>query len=290
VNQFDEQKALDPHGVIPRIASGQMKFLRQSMMGSADVCLRRLGYDLLGHKGTGEARIVGTAYHAGLEALYLARRDGRPDPSKRQLHTAAEESFELEAEGHEVWATTKADAMRRVLDMVDAYLDGDHAWSPDVQVLGVEQEWFLPLTPEWAIKGTIDLVLWAPIPGTERWGVVLEDHKTAGRKWPKDKHSPRKQPQPGLYAWAWWSCTGTQPDRFTYGVMTYKGEFERRWTMPTRAHMEALLGKAVGLTRILDGVDPEALPANPTSNLCSAQWCDHWLRCPFGQALELLAA
>lgn len=285
MNRVDASTALDPYNLIPRIASGELRIIRQSMMGSADICLRRLGYDLAGHKGTGEARIVGTAYHAGLERLYTDRREGRAS-TKVQLHKAAEDAFAVEAQGFDGWATTSLDAAARVVSMLDAYVDGGHEWPEEYEVLGVEQEWFLPLFGRWVVKGTIDLVLRGPIPGLDRVGVILDDHKTAGRKWPKNKHDPRKQPQPGLYAWAWYACTGVVPDRFVYDVMTYEGLFERRWTTPTSAHMQALLDKATALTQVIEAFeDPTQMPANPTSNLCSSMYCDAWAVCPFGEVL-----
>jgi hypothetical protein len=283
VNRLDSDgRAFDPYDVLPRIKAGEVRVIRQSGMSSGDICLKRLGYDMDPSipGGTGEARVVGTAYHAGQERYYRDRQDG-VQATQAQIHESAGIAFAREAEGFTDWATTEGDAVKRVLSMLDAYFDDNCQWPNDYKVIAVEQEWFLPLCEGWAIKGSGDVVLEGPE------GIVLEDHKTAGRKWPKGKESPRKQNQSPMYAYAWWACTGVMPAAFTFAVMTYKGEFERRWTYPKAEHMHAILDKARGLAAILGAVPGDLLPANPSSNLCSPQYCDHWARCAFGAELEI---
>ena len=271
---------LDPHNIIPKIGAGTVRVLRQSTLGSGDICLQRMGYDVDPdvQKGNGEARIVGTAYHAGLQAFYDARIDGEVLPYGA-VSAAAQKVFsdEVDRFPNAVWATDIAQARLRVDSMLEAYLGPDGGvWPAEYEVVGTEQEWFLPLCPGWVIKGSIDLVLLGPN------GVVLDDHKTAGKPWQKTKHDPRKHVQPPTYWWAWWTLFGKPPAAFTYSIMTYAGKFERRWLVVSEAQIAALLRKAVAMTSVLDSVPLNNLPTNPSSNLCSELYCDYWHRCPAG--------
>lgn len=277
------QAILDPFGVVDRLKAGEpVKLLRQSNIGSSDICLKRAGYDMRPNqpRRSGEARCVGTAYHAGQECFYDSRRRDVFDATAREITEKARESFEAEAALFDAWATSKEASWQRVVDMLDAYFNGGHMWPTSYQVLGVEQEWFLPLFGDWYVKGSIDLVLSGPE------GIVLADHKTAGRKWAQSKSKPEKQVQAVLYCWAWWRATGEVPAYFAFDVMTYKHEFERRICEVEPRHMEAVLNKAIGTSLILDAVPAEWLPGNTSSNLCSPVYCDHWLTCPMGHALS----
>lgn len=272
---------LDPQNLLPLVASGQVRVLRQSLIGSLDICLKRGGYDLdpARPRGTGEARIVGTSYHAGLEAYYADRMDGVVCHLDK-VTAAARLCFDLEVEEHRFWAweVSGEDAWTRVVKMLTTYFATGHQWGPHYRVLGVEQEWYARLTDDWVAKGTIDLVLEGPE------GVVLDDHKTTGKRWQANKEAPRKNAQAVLYPWAWWTLTGVKPVASTFSVMNYRGDFDRRWAYPTPAHMGALLEKAGSLTRMLDKCGIHDLPANPSSVLCSPKYCDHWQVCPFGAA------
>lgn len=279
------QQVIDPHGILDRLRAGDptLKMLRQSTIGSFDICMRRAGYDMRPNqpRRSGEARCVGTAYHGGLEEAYRSRTNEAFPATLDNVKRAAQEAFEAEAALFDAWATSKEASWQRVTDMLDVYFNNEHYWSQRYEVLGVEQEFFLPLTNNWFLKGSIDLVLRQPDDGR----VILVDHKTAGRKWKKNKHLPEKQVQAVIYCWAWWMATGEIPDHFSFDVMTYKGEFERRECKVEPRHMRAVLDKAVGVARVFDAVPGDVLPGNPSSDLCSGLYCDHFLICPMGAAL-----
>lgn len=283
--QLDEappRTIIDPHGVVDRLKAGEsIKLLRQSNIGSADICLRRAGYDMRPNqpRKSGEARCVGTSYHAGMECHYESRRADLFPATGPEIQEAARRAFEDEAALFDSWATSKEASWKRVVDMLDVYFNGHHFWPESYEVLGVEQEWFLPLSGDWYLKGSIDLVLRGPE------GIVLADHKTAGRKWDQKKHLPEKQTQAVLYSWAWWRATGEVPAYFAFDVLTYKGEFDRRRCEVRPVHMEAVLNKAIGYTQVFAAVPPEWLPGNTSSNLCSAVYCDYYGECPLGARL-----
>lgn len=288
--------ALDPNGILKRLQAGEnIKLLRQSTIGSADICLKRAGFDMRPGRPrkSGEARCVGTSYHAGLEALYrrFQEHDIDPgfytDPTRGSILQAARVAFDSEAALFDFWPSGIDVAWQRVTDLIDTYCNGGHFWSPEsYEVIGVEQEWFLPLHDDWSIKGSIDLVLRDR--STDE--VILVDHKTAGRAWAKDKHLPHKQVQAPVYCWAWWRLTGTIPAFMAFDVITYKGVFDRRECHVESRHMEAVLSKAIGLGYLYDNVPFPYLPGNTSHALCSALYCDHWSECVFGAALSAPSA
>lgn len=268
-------ETLDPFGLKPLVAAGELRSLRQSTMGTADVCLRRVGFELdpAVAGGTSEARICGTAYHAGLEAHY---NGGATSPL-----VAARETFDAISEGFDRWEQgSRQEALERVMSMIRRYFEDGCQWDLSHQVIGVEQEWYAPLNEGLCLRGTIDLVLRAP-----GGGIILVDHKTAGRKWQKGKESARKNNQATLYLWAWWRLTG-ELGRFSFDVMTYAGDFERRVVTRESNEFTGMLQKAISLANLLDICPVEMLPPNTTSPLCSEKFCDFWAVCPWGQALE----
>ena len=265
---------LDPHGIRDRIAGGEVKVLRQSTTKTADVCMKRIAFEKDPNVPHGQSvpRAMGTAYHAGIEALYNG------DAGYRGA-AAAVLADEYLAFPHLAEEMAWTDATSTLMTMLHAY----EPWDPNhFEVLGTEVEWFLPLTADWVIKGQIDLVLRVR---DHEGCVILDDQKTAARAWPINKGHPRKDPQGPLYTWAWWQLTGERPQGWTYSICTYKGNFERRPYEITDEHISLALGKAVDLAVLLDRVPPANLPANPSSNLCSPKYCDYWDLCPFGGGL-----
>ncbi|HZU73562.1 MAG TPA: PD-(D/E)XK nuclease family protein [Acidimicrobiales bacterium] len=258
----------------------KQKRMRQSLMGSADICLKRAGYDLVGDdKNTSESRIVGTAYHGGLEAYYRMRWWGQR-PTWDDARTGALNAFVNERDLYQfsAWDTSQEEAWDKVEGMLRAYIDNGHAWPEDHRVLAVEQPFDLPLVDGWLLHGTIDLVIADPA-----GNVILEDHKTAKRKWPREKGAARKSNQAVVYSYAWQRLTGQEATGFTFAVMTHRGEFERRWTKATPHMIDEILKKAWTLTVLLQ-LPVEQLPPTTDHNLCSAAYCDHWDRCPMGAA------
>jgi hypothetical protein len=288
---------MDPNGLAAEAAAGKLKVYRQSTVGSLEICLRRGRYaaDPNRSYSTGEARAAGTSYHAGLETFFdwcQSWHEGAikpPDDSLfRDMVMSSRQALFREIGHHEKdngagtfpWDTSLEATEARVLAMLEAWR-AKEAW-PDpatYKVIGVEQEWWAPFVPGWAIKGTIDLVLLNILTGATEF----EDHKTAKKRWPQTKGSARQSPQPGIYSWAWWALTGEMVNRFHYGVMTYGGVFERRSWDITAEHVQRTIDKAVAYLPFLD-MPIEALPGNTTSNLCSEKYCDNWKDCPFGAA------
>jgi hypothetical protein len=274
--------------------------IRQSLLGSADSCLRKAQYSLESdvYYG-GSVRAVGTAYHAGLEYYYLNRMKGPEydfdcaEQAIEECEVFAESALSAEIEKSGEGATFTWDpafpdfeaARKAAVDMLKHYFMDGNAWPEDWEVLGVEVPFELDIPGgHTASSNGIDLVLRDPA-GCIR-GV---DHKTANKMWPASKADARKNNQGALY---WGALRQLYPDApgwfFTFDVMTYAGKFQRFNCDPTEAHFDAVVNKAVQLATLVEGMRKAAmdLPANPASNLCSAQYCDFWDVCPHGAALD----
>lgn len=270
------------------------KVLRQSTLGTADTCHKRLEYQLDPSipYGTGEARIVGTAYHAGLERYYLDRRDAEfadttveiPAAVPLGVLFAAEEAFKREvlaAPPDLTWETSEEQAWDRVQQLLTRAFP-DLIWPLDFLVVAVEQEIWAPIpdTPGWVMKGTLDLILRSPDSGH-----VLVDHKTAAKKWKAGKESFKNTNQAAWYTlfWpmVWKAATGEDLTsvRFVFDI-NYDGGVERREALDATHTHDLVLAKAQGVARLIDQDGP-FLP-NTSSFLCDARWCDFWERCPFG--------
>lgn len=286
---------LDPYNLLPAIGAGELRALRQSTLGTADTCLKRLEYDLDPRipYSTGEARAVGTAYHAGLDAYYSQRRRRQDNPDEADLEgsdaveqvyvPAALEAFENEASTPGfLWQNGEQHARDTIVRMLNAYFEQGHYWPSQYKVLAVEVEWVLPSPrPGWAHKGTIDLVLQDP----NGWH-ILDDHKSAGKRWRKGKELPRTTNQPTWYLHHWSQMQGgIATVAFVFSVMTYAGEFERRGPISYEPHLvEAVLLKAEAVCGLIEQGGP--YPPNVGSFLCDSRWCDHWAYCPFGEAFD----
>lgn len=277
-------------------------------------CLRSMQFSIeakVFHGGS--VRATGTGYHAGLELLYDARL-------RRQIANNSVASFEYpdlptlqecidygikvfdetasltpshaterEREpGRFKWNKAIPDvetAHETIARMLTSYFEHPEAIYPDDwKVLGVEVPFELPFAYGDTRNGSMDLALLAP-----DGGVVLDDQKTTGKGWNQGKESPRKTHQAPWYVSA---AKQLWPDapyyRFVFSIMTYKGKFERRISDPEPRHEAAadqLLFDYVSLYKVAkaNGLD---LPANPSSNLCSPEYCDWWDICPFGHALD----
>ncbi len=238
---------------------------------------------------SGIVRAVGTAYHAGLEELYLKRMKGKPvDPGALALVAYQSLNDEIDKAGDAfVWDEKfpmLADAWETVEFMLTEYYKEGHAWPSSWKVLGVELAFEIP----WGVHvrtGMIDLVLEDP----NGW-IYGVDHKTAGRMWDQYKHLPRKNNQASFYVAALRELYPDAPGhRFVFDIMTYKGKFERRVSDPTPAHVQAVLDKALQVATLYDGMKAAGvdLPANPSSNLCSKRYCDYFSICPHGEVLDV---
>ncbi len=272
--------------------------VRQSILGNADSCLRKMQFSLEDSTyHSGIVRAVGTAYHAGLESYYLDQSElGPRRPTEFDvielgpILTAAHQSLngEIQRAGDAfVWDEkfpTLQDAIDTIDFMLATYFTEGHQWPSSWKVLGVEQSFQLPFGDHMRI-GTMDLVLQDP----NDW-VYGVDHKTAGRMWDQYKHLPRKNNQAPFYVAALQELYPDAPGhRFVFDVMTYKGKFERRVSDPTPGHVQAVLDKALQVATLYEGMKSAGidLPANPSSNLCSPRYCDYWTVCPHGQVLDI---
>lgn len=268
--------------------------IRQSLLGSFDACPRRFQYSLesppdVYHSGI--VRAVGTAYHAGLEYYYMTTLVGRADhPSLAEVQDMARSTLldEIERAGENfIWDDKFPlvdDADECIGSMLMHYFEDGHAWPSDWEVLGVEEKFTLPYF-NYELAGTIDLVLRDP----NGW-ICGVDHKTAGRRWDQYKHHPRKNNQAPFYVGALAELYPDAPGhRFVFDVMTYKGEFERRISDPTPAHVEAVKAKALQVAALYEGLRAAGmdLPVNPSSTLCSKRYCDWWSVCSSGAILDV---
>lgn len=280
--------------------------VRQSTLGDADKCLRSLQLTVestVYHGGI--TRAIGTAYHYGLEVAYNHLIDTGEFPEIHDPRIAAyeklQETIELKPShasefsrqaGTFKWTKDIGDfdTATRVLDvMLESYwANPDAVWkrSDGWEVLATEQSFHLPLFGDHTSDGSLDLTLRGP-----EGEIAGEDHKTAGKnKWPYNKHHARKQNQAPWYVDA---LTQMYPDapgyRFFFDIMTHKGVWERRETIVTPEHIQAVKEKALQVVTLYEGMRASGLdlPANPASTLCSPDYCDHWDVCPYGAALDV---
>lgn len=276
-----------------------------------DDCMRRMQYKLEEPAFYGgSVRALGTAYHRALEEYYVERQTAgffdptdppRGYPWVTELVSLAQHTFDEMAEGGTshasesgkefggfIWgkAVPDAETAYGMLDvMVRSYFENGHFWPDGWEVIAVEQFFELPWHGDLTRGGSIDLILQDP----HGW-LVIDDQKTAGRAWNKGKESPRKNIQAPWYSWAAQDLfPGYHGYRSVFSIMKYNGDFERRISDPTPLHVEAaanLLATTVGLYRTAraNGFD---MPANPSSNWCSPEYCDYWSKCPHGAAVDV---
>ena len=265
-----------------------MHNMRQSVLNDGDICLRRLtyNYDPQFPRTGGEAKVTGTGYHAGLEHYYRLRMEiDECPPITSSLMLDVYEAIQLgmdndlEISPIEQWDTSYIEALQRAQNMAHAYFSQGQQVGPEWHVIGVEDRFKLPLWDGWQATGTIDLVLVHE--NGDRF--KIEDHKTGKKKWRAGKGSPRKSNQIPWYSMATQQLYGRLPEEFSYGIMTYGCDFERRVYEVRQADVEATAAKAKMYTALLDsGME---LPGNTSATLCDERWCDYWDACPFGRAL-----
>lgn len=292
--------------------STPVKLMRQSTINTAQICQRRIEYDLdpTIPYSSGIVRAMGTALHSAHEKYYRARMAGGPvEADIEVLIRAACDSLdhELSRAGENFnWIYQPATARKdlRVLNKTEAremmagtlrryHGDGCY-WPAEFKILAVEVafnfEW--PQRPSWIRHGTIDLVVQDPTQYV--WGV---DHKHSLSKPQKDKYSAHKTPQASYYLQALSEMPALIPEDasglgFCYDVtLMDAGEakegaevFWRRQEVRTADQIAATMSHAEQVADLIDAGGP-FLPS-PDSFLCSAAYCDHWNRCPFGAAFH----
>ena len=280
----------DPEGLEKLVKAGHLRPMRQSTLGDADICLRRMQYNAAGeNRKESEARIQGTAYHAALEVYYRARLSFptmlRPgDLTLQSMYDAADTA--LRPEGPVEWTTSLDETTERVRGLVDRYIDGECWWGDAWEIQAVEQSFYAPLTAGWAVYGTWDLVVKSKLDGQ----VVIVDHKTAGKKWDRTKGAPRKGAQAPWYAHWRRELFGLEElPGFAFDVMSIRDStFERRFIQIQESEVTAVVRRGVDTAKLLEFSDRCGfdLPTNTTSNLCSASWCDSWNVCPSGARMD----
>lgn len=250
--------------------------LRQSLLNDGDVCQMRMAYglDTSLPRRPRQAPVIGTGYHAGLEAYYRGSRD------IADLVAAGVEAIEAEdQDGEVIWDTSKDDAIATMSTMLTSYVEGGRGWDPGrFDVLAVEWDFAEPFEDGALATGTIDLVLLDKANG---WHLLV-DHKTARKPWKRGKESARNTNQVPWYL-HWWTVTRPTPPagvRFFFDVMTYDCAFERRESVATATHRARVLRKASLVHELLAKGGP--FMPNTQHYLCSPQWCDWWDLCPWG--------
>lgn len=294
---------LDPYGIYPAIKAKEVRKASQTLLNDADTCLRRAGYRMTQPRAPkGEVQICGNGYHSGLEHYYAWRKEQQdnyvpsiawedwPAPPAFLVDACYEavragiETELVDSDGNQIeveWVTSFEETVQRAQLMVHAYLSGGHYWPAEWKILDIEVGYNLPLAIEgWAEVGVIDLVVYNTVTGQ----TIVEDHKSAGKKWKKGKESPRATNQPAMYDHGWEAATGVKPDAISFAVMTYDGVFERRIVPITEADRALVATKErVMLPLLKQHVDNGLeLPGNTSSFLCSEKWCDWWGICDFG--------
>jgi hypothetical protein len=278
--------------------------IRQSTLGDADTCLRRMQYSIespVYHGGS--VRAVGTAVHAGHELYYGSRLEGPLGYTVQDIIHHAQQVFTdtvnmkpshasefTKQAGEFQWDDKVPDhdtGLVLVASILTAYhADPDIPWPLDWEVLGTEVPFELPLYGDHTRAGSIDLVLRDPA-----GNIVGVDHKhVSGNMWAYNKHHARKHPQPPFYVGALKELHPGAPGyRFFFDIMSFKGKFERREVTVTDEHIAAIHAKAVEVSTLYLGMRSAGLelPANPSSNLCSPLYCDAWSVCPYGAALDV---
>tara|TARA_R110002020_G_scaffold94671_7_gene227605 strand:+ start:1323 stop:2228 length:906 start_codon:yes stop_codon:yes gene_type:complete len=276
--------------------------IHQSDINTAEICHLRLSYSKAPDRvyTSDINRAMGTGYHAGLALYYVQRMEGnlvekgdviaealaelnneivRSDPEifswNYQQETAREQRVDLDLK----------DAENMLSALIVAYFDQGRVWPDEYEVKMVEKSVMLPLTDDtpheenmWVRKGTVDLVLQGP----DGWHRIV-DHKTAKKKWQKNKESHRNTPQPGFYIGALREILQDDKVTFTYDIASWKGDFQRIDAPRTVEQIDAVKSKALITTGLIEG---NTFMPNTTSFLCSERFCDYWLQCPFGEALE----
>jgi hypothetical protein len=267
-----------------------MRRMRQSTLGSFDICPRRAQLSILPHPySTSVAAAVGTAYHAGLEHLFgTVGETGEIDWPGTQVEALSSLNAEVaRAEDRMSWGDdTHETAADRVLELLRYYKDsgrftqliGAH------DIVATELEFDVPWRETWSQSGTIDLVL----RGRDSGEIVLIDHKTTGRKWWASKSTFKQLPQAAWYLHAYEQATEERPVMFVFDVMTYKGELDIRPLIRNPKLEQSIMDRFDTAATVMDLFDETGMdwPTNPSSVLCSEKYCDHWERCPMGAEAE----
>ena len=253
-----------------------MKQLSQGSLNDADICQKRLDFKLvqgIRPKSSNERMAMGTAYGEVLEILYKTQKmefDKVAEIIFREV-TDAVDGFE--------WETDFETAVERTQAGLNAYQVKGCNWPEDkYEVVATEFELLHPLREEWQAISMIDLLLKEK---SSDWFYIV-DHKFGQKPWANSKHQPQSTNQPGWYLEAIKKWCGHSNVRFFFDVMTWEGSFQRIEAHRNSYHQDLMHVKA---DMVMDIVDAGGLFfPNQSHHLCSAKWCNHWYRCPYGDA------
>lgn len=280
--------------------------MRQSTLNTADVCLYRLQYvfDPDVPKRGSVIRSIGTGYHAGIAEYYFRRRVGglwdgiNPSVFERgEFLLAAENAFDEDVAENEFFdwryqprtyrqeekLIDRTEAINIMGNALDTYFEGQHYWPENYDVMAVEMHFELPYEgmPGWTRSGTMDLV----VKNMDTGRLIGDDQKFTRKQWNKKKVEP-SNPQAAWYvaAIADWFREPVENIDFVFSVLGYEQGF-KRWEAPrTERHIQATLERGKQVAKLIEQGGP--YPPNPNSFLCSEAYCDFWMRCPFGAALN----
>lgn len=278
------------------------RVLRQSTVNSADICGKRVEFQLdenlnLPRRGS-VMRTAGTGYHAGVAEAYIQLKGGA-DVNGLQLDRMIAAAIEdadrdIELADEFDWryqpATSRQpeivfnldDLHKLVADTVTRYDTEARYWHPDrYEVLGVELGFLQPYpgVPDWQRSGTMDLAL----RDKETGWVHIVDHKLTRKKWYADKASAKSSVQAAWYVSAAQEIFQTPSVTFNYDVMDLGGGFQRFDAHRTELHIETTLARGKLLIDLIEQGGP--FQPNTQSFLCNEAYCDYWNHCPFGRAL-----
>ena len=287
---------------------GYPKLLRQSLLSTADTCLHRLKWylDPATPYYAGVSRMMGTGYHAGLEFWYGALKNGEIVKVEQVLYAARQAmvkeisdagknfdwTYQVKTARQAERILTKDEAFTMVFDLLRTYVQEGYTWPVERYViLDIELEFLLPYPgfDEWRRKGAIDLVLW----DRETKWIHIVDHKTAKKKWPKNKSQAHYTPQAAYYTKAFEDllAMGRYSDlevagiTFTYDVFSFNdSHFARIDAYRTPAQVAATMKRADMLVQLIENGGP--LIPSPDSFLCQEAYCDYWDECEHGKTLH----
>jgi len=249
----------------------------QSTLNTIHDCPRRwfLTYDLGLPDPSGDAARVGTGIHAAVEAHEKARMAGDVLPSIDDMVDVA--CAELEEGLHDGayhgvrhwWKTKMKDKGLSHRDFV-----------MQMEPIAIEPYFRIPL-----VDGALPIGGWMDAVYRDEGGVYrLVDLKTSGSmsRWKDDGEG--KRPQATMYAVAL-QLSDILPERIEYlPEMTYTvvkpgtgGECAKRVIVQPDLVDVGVLGQRIRDAEAI--VKADVFPRNPSSMLCSQQWCPHYEKC-----------
>lgn len=265
-------------------ANAALPTLSPSALGAYEICGRRgqFYHDRSIPRTTTITLALGSAYHHVLEHAYNTGEVELPALTKVGLDfledaANADDFISMPGDMDLLEAGEKLEAM------VVAWASTEGTRWHNIHAIEYRVE--ADLGEHHRMLGYIDLVVNDPLNG-----IILVDHKTAGRMWggAKVEGDPRKLVQAALYAESYALQTGEEPSHFAYDVMTYAGRFKRVWVNVDSVARAPFIDRwrEVSDSIFIHEANDIPMPTNPSSFLCSPKWCSYWELCPMGAELD----